>query len=103
DRPAPRAPCRASAPSAPFVRWFSDPALDLEARRFLRLFARDGLHRLPKGPEVAFKIARAIGAVAVELRLRLLQDRRARRARSRAMAIDILNQMHVHALRILAA
>ncbi len=54
---------------------------------------------------MAFRVAGAIGAVAVELRLGLLQDLRARFARAFAMSVDVLafRELDVDGLRVLAA
>src|SRR6185369_4536425 len=54
---------------------------------------------------MAFRVAGAIGAVAVELSLGLLQDLRARLARAFAMSVDVLafRELDVDGLRVLAA
>jgi hypothetical protein len=54
---------------------------------------------------MAFRVAGAIGAVAVELSLGLLQDLRARFARALAMSVDVLafRELDVDNLRVLAA
>ena len=54
---------------------------------------------------MAFRVAGAIGAVAVELSLGLLQDLRARFARAFAMSVDVLafRELDVDGLRVLAA
>src|SRR5215470_322600 len=58
-----------------------------------------------EGPDMAFRVSRAIGAVAVELSLGLLQDLRARFARAFAMRVDVLalRELDVDGLRVLAA
>src|SRR5262249_38998874 len=55
--------------------------------------------------DMPFRVARAIGAVAVELRLGLQQDFRPRLARAFAMRVDVLTlrKLHVDGLRVLAA
>ena len=54
---------------------------------------------------MAFRVAGAIGAVAVELGLGLLQDLRARFARALVMGVDVLalRELDVDRLRVLAA
>src|SRR5439155_14354475 len=51
----------------------SNPAFDLHATAdsFERLLARDLFHRLADGPVVPLEVAAAVGAVAVELCVRL--------------------------------
>nr|QPG01993.1 hypothetical protein WM98B_00140 [Acinetobacter nosocomialis] len=80
----------------------SHPAFDLETGGLLGLFARHHLHRLRERPDVPFGIACAIGPVAIELGLGGLYDDGARRLRSRAVLVDVLGQVNVNGLRILA-
>src|SRR5215470_834291 len=58
-----------------------------------------------EGPDMAFRVAGAIGAVAVELSLGLLQDLRARFARAFAVSVDVLafGELDVDGLGVLAA
>ena len=67
---------------------------------------KDDLKKMQGTWEVtAFRVAGAIGAVAVELSLGLLQNLRARFARAFAMSVDVLafRELDVDGLRVLAA
>ena len=75
----------------------------LEARALVPLFGRQDFDRLAEGPDVAFGVAGAIGAVAIELRLRFGNDFGAGRTRTVAMRVEIFGQLDVHRLRALAA
>jgi hypothetical protein len=81
------------------------PLLRGEAARLVPLVRRHPFLGDAEGPDMAFRVAGAIGAVAVELRLRLLQDLRARFARAFAMRVDVLalRELDVDGLRVLAA
>jgi hypothetical protein len=50
------------------------PPFDLEPARLLCLFARHVTDALGEGPHMTFRIARAIGAVAIELVGRFPED-----------------------------
>src|SRR5262249_26635006 len=61
------------------------------------------LHRLTESPDVAFGIETPIGAVAVELIFRFLQDFRPRLACARAMRVDVVVELDVNGLGVDAA
>ena len=67
-----------------------EPFLRSKAARLVPLFRRHPFLGDPEGPDMAFRVAGAIGAVAVELSFGLLQDLRARLARAFAMSVDVL-------------
>src|SRR6266480_4107682 len=77
-RRAPRGSCRCGRSIKPLFR--------SEAARLVPLFRRHPFLGDAEGPDMAFRVAGAIGAVAVELSLGLLQDLRARLARVLAMS-----------------
>src|SRR5262249_53146511 len=82
-----------------------EPLLRGEPARLVPLFRRHPYLGDAEGPDMAFRVAGAIGAVAVELSLGLLQDLRARFARTFAMSVDVLafRELDVDGLRVLAA
>src|SRR5262249_35649068 len=96
-RRAPRRSCRCGSSIEPLLRG--------EAARLVPLFRRHPFLGDAEGPDMAFRVAGAIGAVAVELSLGLLQDLRARFARAFAMSVDFLacRELDVDGLRVLAA
>src|SRR5438045_1084568 len=96
-RRAPRRSCRCGSSIEPLLRG--------EAACLVPLFWRHPFLGHAEGPEMAFRVAGAIGAVAVELSRGLLQDLRARLARAFAMSVDVLafRELDVDGLRVLAA
>src|SRR5687768_13750084 len=81
----------------------SGPAFDLETARLLRLVAADLSDGLPEAPDMAFRIACRIDAVAVKLVRGLADDDGARGARPSAMRVDAVLQLDMNHLRIPAA
>src|SRR6185503_9501282 len=96
-RPAPQKSCRRGRSIEPLFRG--------EAARLVPRVRRHPCHGHAEGPDMAFPVAGAIGAIAVELGVGLLQNLRARLARALAMRVDVLalRQLDVNRLRILAA
>src|SRR5579862_4419087 len=71
---------------------------ELQARGRLHLGYGGRRPRLGEVPNVAFRIDRAIGSIAIELVVRLLSDARAGRPRPLAVRIDLPGQVDANEL-----
>src|SRR6516165_3668784 len=83
----PSRPATAGAPDGPSPT-LSDPPLDLQTARLLRLLPCDVAHGLSEAPDVAFWILCRIRAVTVELIRGLSNYRRACRPGTSAVGVE---------------
>ena len=79
------------------------PVVDLEAAQHFRFVARHMPHGLGKCPDMAFRVARPVGALAIELISRFLHDLGTGPACAFAMRVQSAGQLQIHTLRVLAA